>query len=239
MTNPVDDILNSLDIDQLAAQVGADPADVEQATAAALPALFGGLDANAQDPAGAASILQALGQHDPSLLDGGVDVSQVDPADGEAIAQHIFGPNTDAVYNQLGQYGAAGGLGGSLFRRLLPILAPIVLSYIMKQMSQRGGGASGGAGGGGLGDILGQVLGGGSASAPQDSQVDPNALPQRTDAPQQSAPEPSSGAPNLDSILKDVLGEGAAGQSSRTQQQAGGGNILTDILGGLLGGGRR
>ncbi|MEI2777487.1 MAG: DUF937 domain-containing protein [Tetrasphaera sp.] len=239
MTNPVDDILNSLDIDQLAAQVGADPAEVEQATAAALPALFGGLDANAQDPAGAASILDALGQHDPSLLDGGVDLAQVDPADGEAITQHIFGGNTDAVYNQLGQYGAAGGLGGSLFRRLLPILAPIVLSYVMKQMSQRSGGPAGGSGGG-LGDILGQVLGGGgAASAPQDSRVDPNALPQRTDAPQ-SAPEQSSGQPNLDSILKDVLGQGAGSQSSRTeQQQGGGGGILSDILGGLLGGGRR
>ena len=61
MTDAVDDILNSLDMDQLAAQVGADPAEVERAVTAALPALFGGLNANAQDQAGAQSILQAGG----------------------------------------------------------------------------------------------------------------------------------------------------------------------------------
>jgi hypothetical protein len=192
MSNAVDDILNSLDMAQLADMVGASQSEVEQATAAALPALFGGLDANAQDPAGAGSILEALGQHDGELLDGGVDLGQVDAQDGEAITRHIFGSNEDAVYSQLGGYGAAGGLGGSLFRKLLPILAPIVLSYIMKQMTQRTGGSSSGSGGGGLGDILGQVLGGGSAAQPQDSQpqdaqVDDNVLPQRTD-PTSSAP---------------------------------------------------
>ena len=94
MTNAVDDILGSLDIDQLAAMVGGDPADVAQAAAAALPALFGGLDANAQDPMGASSILDALGQHDASLLDGGVDLDAIDTQDGAAITQHIFGDNT-------------------------------------------------------------------------------------------------------------------------------------------------
>lgn len=241
MANAVDDILNSLDMDQLAAMVGADPSEVEAATAAALPALFGGLDANAQDPRGAGSILEALGQHDGALLDGGVDLGQVDAQDGAAITRHIFGSNEDEVYSQLGGYGAAGGLGGSLFRRLLPILAPIVLSYVMKQMTQRTGGTSGGgssSGGGGLGDILGQVLGGGAASAPQESQADEQVLPQRQQTPQ--APQ-SSGQPNLDDILKDVLGGAASSQSSRQQQQqqqSSSGGII-DILGSILGGGRR
>lgn len=240
MTNAVDDILGSLDIDQLAAMVGGDPADVAQAAAAALPALFGGLDANAQDPMGASSILDALGQHDASLLDGGVDLDAIDTQDGAAITQHIFGDNTEAVYSQLGGYSAAGGLGGSLIRRLLPILAPIVLSYVMKQMTQRtGGGTSAGRSGGGLDDILGQVLGGGRE--PQDSPVDADALPQRREAPRPNErSSESAGQPDLDSILKDVLGGAASGQSQRTQtQSAGGGSILTDILGGLLGGGRR
>jgi hypothetical protein len=241
MANAVDDILNSLDMAQLADMVGASQSEVEQATAAALPALFGGLDANAQDPAGAGSILEALGQHDGELLDGGVDLGQVDAQDGEAITRHIFGSNEDAVYNQLGGYGAAGGLGGSLFRKLLPILAPIVLSYIMKQMTQRTGGSSSGSGGGGLGDILGQVLGGGSAAQPQDSQpqdaqVDDNVLPQRTE-PTSSTPA-SSGQPDLNDILKDVLGGAASSQTSSQQQQSSGGGII-DILGSILGGGRR
>jgi len=259
VSNAVDDILKSLDMNQLADMVGADPNTVEQAAATALPALFGGLDANAQDPMGANSILQALGQHSGSLLDGGIDLGQIDPQDGAAITSHIFGNNEEAVYNQLGGYGAGGGLGGSLFKRLLPILAPIVMSYIMKHMTQRTGGAAGGSGGGlgdilgqvlgggsagqtqqssgggGLGDILGQVLGGSQQSQPQDTNVFPDEVQQPT---QQNTQAGSGQQPNLDSILKDVLG-GAASSTSNKTQSAGGGSIIGDILGGLLGGGRR
>ena len=254
MPNAVDEILSSLDIDQLAQYVGAEPAQVEQAVATALPALFGGLNANAADTSGLSSILSAVSQHDASLLDGGVDLGQVDTQDGAAIAQHIFGDNTDAVYNQLGQSSAAGGLSSGLFRKLIPLLAPIVMSYLVKQMTQRTGGSTGSSGssggglgdilghgsggssgqsqqssGGGLGDILGQVLGGGSS---QGSAQNEQVVPQQAQAPQ------SSGQPNLDSILQDVLG-GAASSRSQTTQASTGGSILTDILGGLLGGGRR
>jgi hypothetical protein len=159
----VDEILSQVDLNQLAQQVGADPAEVEQAARTALPALLGGLDANASDPAGAASLAEALGQHDGSLIDGGVDLSQVDPAEGEKIAQHIFGDNQDQVLNQLG--GVGGGAGKGIISKLIPILAPIVLSWLAKKvLGGAGGGAattpSSSAGGGGLGDILGQVLGG-------------------------------------------------------------------------------
>ena len=50
----LDEILRSLPIDQLAQQMGASPQEVEQAATAALPALLGGLHANASDPAGRA-----------------------------------------------------------------------------------------------------------------------------------------------------------------------------------------
>src|SRR5699024_6348345 len=83
-----DEILSQVDRDQLAKRVRADPAEVEQAARTALPALLGGLDATASDPAGAASLAEALGQHDGSLVDGGVALSQVDQAEGEKIAQH-------------------------------------------------------------------------------------------------------------------------------------------------------
>lgn len=154
----INDILAALPIEALAAQVGGSPDQVTQAAQAALPALFGGLEANARDEAGAASLAQALTQHDGSVLDGGVDVSALDAADGEKITQHIFGANTDAVVQQLG-----GGLPDGLIGKLLPMLAPIVLGYLAKQM---GGGSSaateqnGPAGQGGLGDILGSILGG-------------------------------------------------------------------------------
>lgn len=161
-----DDILGSLPLDQLAQQLGASPDEVRQAASAAIPALLGGLHANAGDPAGASSILGALDQHDNNLLDGGVDLHQVDPEEGAKIASHIFGSNEDQVYSALGGSSAAGGAGSSLIKRLIPMLAPIVLSYLAKQVMGKVSGGSGGASpsaaggaGGGLGDILQSVLG--------------------------------------------------------------------------------
>ena len=182
----IDDILQSLPLDQIAQQVGADPQEVQQAAQSALPALLGGLHANAQDPGGASSIVEALGQHDANLLDGGVELGQVDEGDGQRIASHIFGPNEDQVYSALGGTGA----GGGLVKRLIPILAPIVLSYLANKVLKGGGGGLGGgttqqapSGGGSqagpgsldsmLQDVLGGALGGGGATqmpAPQQQQ---------------------------------------------------------------------
>src|SRR5690606_18906787 len=79
----IDDIISSIPLDQLAGRLGVDEATAQQAVGAALPALLGGLQANAQDPAGAASLGEAITQHDPSLVEGGVDLDAVDTADGE------------------------------------------------------------------------------------------------------------------------------------------------------------
>jgi hypothetical protein len=86
----VDEILLNLPIDRLAQQVGAEPQEVQQAVQTALPALLGGLQANAQG-GGSSSIVEALGQHDDDLLAGGVDLDQVDRADGEL-------PEVDAAF---------------------------------------------------------------------------------------------------------------------------------------------
>lgn len=157
-----DDILGSLDLDQVAARVGAQPDEVRAAAQTVLPALLGGMRANAQDPAGERSLEDALTQHRDDLLDGGVDVAQVDTGDGQAIASHFFGAQQDRVVQQLGSQ--TGG-GQDLVRKLIPILAPIVMSYIAKKYLGGGGSAGGGAQqaqapGGALGDLLGQVLGG-------------------------------------------------------------------------------
>ena len=62
--NAVNDIVSQLPLDQLAQQLGVDRGTAEQATRQALPALLGGIHANAQHPDGAASLTKALGQHD-------------------------------------------------------------------------------------------------------------------------------------------------------------------------------
>ena len=178
-----DEILSQLPINQLAAQLGVDEQTAEAAARQALPALLLGMDANAQDPARAASLEKAIGEHDSALVDGGVDLADVDAADGEKIVGHVFGDNSDQVMHALG---GSTGVGGSLMGKLLPILAPIVLAYLSKRLGAARGGAqaaggdaggslagpgdaSAGASSGGLGDILGQILGaaGGGGQAGQ------------------------------------------------------------------------
>lgn len=205
----VDEILQSLPIDQLAQQVGAEPQEVQQAAQAALPALLGGLQANAQDPGGASSIVEALGQHNDDLATGQVDLGQVDPADGEKIASHIFGSNEDQVYSALGGTGASSGL----IRKLIPILAPIVLSYIANKVLKGGG------------------LGGGGATVPQQAPADQGAQggPGSLDSMLQDV---------LGGALGGGTTQQAPAPTQQPQQQSAGGGII-DILGGLLGGGRR
>ena len=164
--NATDEILADIPLTQLAAQLGVDEATAEAATRQAIPALLGGLQANAEDPAGAASLAGALGDHSPQLVEGGVNLDEVDTDDGEKIVGNIFGPNTTDVAQTLG-----GNLGqqSGLIQKLLPILAPIVLAYISKRLT--GGGqqtaSQGGGGGDMLTDLLGSILGGGQSQGGQ------------------------------------------------------------------------
>ncbi|MHA6525116.1 DUF937 domain-containing protein [Tessaracoccus sp. G1721] len=227
-----DELLSTLPIDQLAQRVGASPEDVEAATRNALPALLMGMGANTQDPAGEASLASAVGQHDPRLVQGGINLDDVDQQDGAKIAHHIFGDNEDQVVNQLGGLGG----GNALIQKLLPILAPIVMSWLAGKLmgadeAQGQPRQAPSSGGGGLGDILGQILGGG-ASAPQAQ-------------PQQPSEQPQFRVPTGqadDGTLRMPEPEAQQRQSQPQQQTMPGGlggGILGDILGGLLGGGRR
>jgi hypothetical protein len=150
----VEEIMAAIPVEQLAERVGAEPDEVERAARTALPALLGGLQANAADSAGASSLAEALGQHDAALVEGGVDLDDVDEADGQKITHHIFGDNEGQVVDRVGGVGA---VSSDLVAKLLPLLAPVVLSWLTGQV--RGGGRPEPAGGGGLQDVLGQVLG--------------------------------------------------------------------------------
>ncbi len=154
----IDEIMQQIPLGQLARQLGTDEQTAGAAVQQALPALLGGMQANAADPAGAASLENAVTQHSAGLIDGGVDLDQVDPDDGRKIVANVFGDQTDQVAQTLG--GSLGGGQSDLVKRLLPLLAPIVMSYLAKRM---GGGRAGS--GGVLGSVLGSVLGGGSTTS--------------------------------------------------------------------------
>ena len=159
-----DDIIANIPISDLASRLGVDEATARQAVDEALPALLGGMGANAQDPAGAASLERAVQQHPPQLFEGGVNLDEVDEQDGDKIVHNVFGTNTDQVVQKLG---SAGGPDQGIIAKLLPILAPIVLSFLagkfMNRQQQAPGqaDAAGAESGGGIGDILGGLLGGG------------------------------------------------------------------------------
>lgn len=157
--SPVDEILSRIPLQQLAGRLGVDERTAEQAARQALPALLGGIRANTDDPGGAASFAQAVQRHDARLVDGGVDLDQVDTTDGQKIVGNVFGAQHGQVVQQLG--GPGGGAGGNdLVARLLPILAPIVMSWLAGKLTGGGAQQSPGAPGGGIGDLLGPILGG-------------------------------------------------------------------------------
>ena len=229
----IDEILNQVPMDQVAAALGVDQSEAEVATRTAIPALLGGMQANAADPAGAASLTSAVADHDTSAL--GADLDQIDTQDGQRIVQNVFGDQTSDVVARLG--GATPGAGGGLIQKLLPILAPIVMAYLAKKLQGAGAGStsaaatddpmgglggmlggSGGAGAGGLGDVLGSVLGGGVAGAGSGAQ-----------------------GGGIGDILGQVLGGGGGSQTQpgTPTGQGGIGDLLGGVLGGLLGGGKR
>lgn len=152
-----DDILSQIPLDQLAAQLDVDEATAERAARSAIPALLGGMGANAQDPGGAASLSRAIGQHASGTLQD-LDLSQVDTDDGGKIVSHVFGSNEPEVVNRLG----GGEGGGGIMSKLLPLLAPIVMSWLAGKLGggTRSDDGQGAAPGGGIDDMLGDVLGG-------------------------------------------------------------------------------
>lgn len=199
-------LIQQIPTSQIAAHIGESPEETQRAINTLIPTLLSGLEANAQDPAGERSILEALEQHDPALVEGGVDPNQIDTADGDKIASHVFGPHRDQVIERLSLNGAG---SSGLLQKLLPILAPIVLSFLMQQLQKKmGGGAAprepqgGGAQGGGLGDILGQILGGGMGGAEAPAP-----------APEPSAPQTGG----IGDILGQILGGGFGGDAAPEQ----------------------
>jgi hypothetical protein len=139
-TQSIDDLLAELPIDQIAGRLGIAPDEAQRAVTGALPAILGGLKANADDPSGERSLAGALTQHSPALVEGGIDIDQVDTADGEKIVDNVFGPNKDQVVVKVSD---SAGTDPSILQKIMPVLAPLVLSFLSKQLMGQGGATSG------------------------------------------------------------------------------------------------
>ncbi|AEV74709.1 Bacterial protein of unknown function (DUF937) [Mycolicibacterium rhodesiae NBB3] len=194
----LDELYAQIPVQDIAKKIGADEGEVNNAIRTLVPALVGGLAENVQANQIDSSDLEAAvtQQGESGLLDGGVDVDQVDEKQGDHYVAKIFGGNNSgAVASALADKGAG---GGDLIRQLLPILAPIVLAYIGKQLGKGSapGGQAPAGGGGGLGDILGSILGGAAGGGGGDNP--------------------------LGSILGSVLGGGGSGQNNPIGEILGG-----------------
>ncbi|MGV0794207.1 DUF937 domain-containing protein [Mycolicibacterium sp. XJ1819] len=157
----LDELFAQIPVQDIARKVGADEAEVNSAIRTLVPALVGGMAQNVQSGEVDSGDLESTvaEQGSSNLLDGGVDVDQVDAKQGDQFVARIFGGNDS---NQVASALAGGGAGNSeLIQKLLPILAPIVLAYIGKKLTGSTAGAPADTqSGGGLADILGSILGG-------------------------------------------------------------------------------
>lgn len=169
MTQDLAAQLQGRPVQQMAQQLGVDPATAQTAIAAALPMLVGALGRNASQPQGAEALFGAL-RNDHAGAGGIGDVlgavlggAQNRQTDGAGILGHVFGNRQPRAEQAIGQ---ATGIGQDKANMLLRWLAPIVLAYLAKQMfEKRQAGAAmpqESAGGAAepspqvLGDILGQ-----------------------------------------------------------------------------------
>ncbi|WP_067531062.1 DUF937 domain-containing protein [Nocardia crassostreae] len=154
-----DDLLSQVPVAQIADKLGVDQATATTAISAAIPVLLGGLQAKASNPDAATEIEGQIAKQPDDLLDGGVNIDQVDVAGGDKIVDQTFGAEKNTVMSALGNVGGS-NITQDLMGKLLPMLAPIVLAYIGKKAMGGGASTQAAGGGGGLGDILGSLLGG-------------------------------------------------------------------------------
>jgi len=156
-------LINQIPIDDIAKMIGVDPSVAEAAVAVAVPAMVGGLSANAQDAGGAKSLEAALGKHTTTST----SIDKIDTADGQKIVKHVFGAKQKDVVAAAADKAAAPGIDmGPIVAQVLPIIAPIVLAYLAKQLTQGSGAAAAPAApatpapstSGGIGEILGGLM---------------------------------------------------------------------------------
>jgi hypothetical protein len=138
----VQEHLGQNEINQISQQIGADPAQTQNAIQAALPMMVGGMASTAQQPQGLGNIQQALGSHAGVLGNLGALLGAGPPADGGSILGRVLGQHQQTVQQGVQ---TASGLNSDQTRRLLMILAPIVLGLLAKRHAQKSQQEIGGA----------------------------------------------------------------------------------------------
>lgn len=238
-------VLGEDTVRQIAGQLGADPAQVEDAIGMAIPAILGGLNNNAQTEEGAAALAKAVAEkHDGGIFDNLPQVigNPQEQDDGGKILGHVLGgaqPRVEAGISRAS--GLPTGMVGSLMKMLAPIIMGSIGKAALSQiLGKQAGGALGGMLGsvlggamggqqqqqGGLGGLLGGLLGGGQQPQQQQGGLG-GLLGGLLGGGQQQQQVPAGGLGGLASILPGLLGT-ATGQVQ--QQNSGLGSLVNIFL---------
>jgi hypothetical protein len=158
----LDGLINLIPIDDIAKKLGIDPSVARSAVEVAVPAIVGGMAANAQ-AGGASSLEKALDKHAGSST----KLSDVDEEDGKKIVKNVFGSSTDDVVKAVAAKAdeKSGVDFGAIVQQILPIIAPIILAYLANQFASGKSSETTkkaeepATSGGDIGSILGGLLG--------------------------------------------------------------------------------
>ena len=154
----LDGLIDMIPIGDIAEKLGISEKEAKSAVKTVLPTIVAGLQANASDKDGAASLEKALDKHKTKST----KVADVDEEDGQKIVNHVFGSKKEAV-----EEAAAGkaDVTKDIIAKILPIVAPIVLAWLAQKFLGGAGekaetkSAKEESGDGGIGDILGGLMG--------------------------------------------------------------------------------
>jgi hypothetical protein len=129
------DQLGSEGISQISKSLGADESLIGTAIGAALPAILGGMANNTRNDEGAASLSDALDEHDVSIFGQLGELLGSGGGDGAKILGHVLGQRQPYVEKKVAN---SSGVSLDLIMKLLPILAPLVMGYLSKEKQSKG-----------------------------------------------------------------------------------------------------
>ena len=190
MQNVIDILKSQLDdqvVNQLSKDIGAPKDQTVKAIDGVIAALMTGINKNASDNNGMASLMSALDRdHDGSILNDVMGFlntkgnNQSGALNGAGILKHVLGGNQNQMVDAVSK---VSGMDKAKVMTLFISLAPLVMGALGKANKQTGGSNAGGGlmdilmsatkamnsgnkGGGGMADILGSLLGGQQSPQP-------------------------------------------------------------------------
>ena len=164
---PSDFLAQTGGVAAMARELGISEQQAATGATALLPAVLGGFQKQAAQPAGIAGLGGLLGKlGGGGLLDDVVSPQPTNVGRGNEVLGQIFG-DKDVSRAVAEDASAKSGLDPSLLKKMLPMLAMLAAGYMAKRGMPGAGAApaSGGALGGMLGGVLGGALGGGGSPA--------------------------------------------------------------------------